>query len=248
MAVSGFTWYQGEANECPNNLPLRYGTPCGGEYYACQLRALITSWRSHFVNTPVDAPFLVNELGGIQDPQWAVMRQSFHQATQGLPNTAVIANSDMADTSGRVDKGLPSGAMHSKRKVNLGFRNGVAMLKLLGGSVEALGLASASGPVLQSAAIEKQSSSSSSSSRSTNTSTSTGTTAISGNAAVDISYKVTMTFDAQTADNLHFAGAACCIICCQSQNGSAVQLRVENSSDPTGYTWHRSEVPVVTGE
>jgi hypothetical protein len=26
MAVAGFTWYQGEANECPSALPLRFGS------------------------------------------------------------------------------------------------------------------------------------------------------------------------------------------------------------------------------
>ena len=32
MAVSGFTWYQGEANECPKVEPVRMAGPCGGEY------------------------------------------------------------------------------------------------------------------------------------------------------------------------------------------------------------------------
>lgn len=90
----------------PNTEPVRDSVPCGGKYYACQLGALIASWRSHFVNSAEDAPFLVNELGGLQDAQWAVMRQSMHEAVIGLPRTAVIANADMADNSGRVLHGL----------------------------------------------------------------------------------------------------------------------------------------------
>ena len=56
MAVSGFTWYQGEANECPKvcvttpcSVPMI--GPCGGTYYACQLKALILDWRLTFVNS-----------------------------------------------------------------------------------------------------------------------------------------------------------------------------------------------------
>jgi hypothetical protein len=32
MAVAGFTWYQGEANECPRNEPVQLNWPCGGTY------------------------------------------------------------------------------------------------------------------------------------------------------------------------------------------------------------------------
>lgn len=220
MALSGFTWYQGEANECPHALPVRDSGPCGGQYYACQLRALIDDWRLQFVNSPTDVPFLVNELGALQDPEWPVLRQSMHQAVAGLPNTHVVANSDMGTTGGRTSHGLPSGAMHSARKVNLGRRNGLAMLALRGASLAGFAASGATGPVLQSATIAKQ-----------------------GAAG----YKVVIEFNKSTGDNLHFAGAAECKICCTTKNGSAVQLRIENASAPGGYTWARSEVPTVTG-
>ena len=29
--------------------------PCGGEYYACQMKALIEDWRLEFINSPADA-------------------------------------------------------------------------------------------------------------------------------------------------------------------------------------------------
>jgi len=111
--------------------------------------------------------------------------------------------------------------MHSPRKVNLGRRNGLAMLQLLGKPLPAHGFAQSGsiGPVLQSATIAKQPDGS--------------------------SYQIEISFKASTADNLHFAGAACCTICCATQNGSAIKLRVVNDSDPSGYTWQRSEVPTV---
>lgn len=98
----------------------------------------------------------MNELGGLQDQQWTVLRQSMHQAVANLTKTAVIANSDMGDDSGRVNHGLPSGAMHSKRKVNLGRRNGLAMIELMGGNLDTFAPhTGASGPVLESATISE---------------------------------------------------------------------------------------------
>eukprot|EP01046_Picozoa_sp_COSAG06_P039973 COSAG06_NODE_4787_length_3954_cov_12.519585_5_plen_171_part_00 len=161
-----------------------------------------------------EAPFLVNELGGLQDPQWTVLRQAMHEAVSNLTKAAVIANSDMGDDSGRVRAGLPSGAMHSRRKVNLGRRNGLAMIKLMEGDVEKLAPhTGASGPVLQSATISKD----------------------------QEEYTVTITFKEETAQMLHFAGAADCTICCASRNGSAIALRVENASDPTVSTTHTKQ-------
>jgi hypothetical protein len=62
------------------------------------------------------------------------------------------------------------------------------------------------------------------------------------------SYTVTVRFDDtdnSTAGGLHFEGSACCTICCGHKNGSALQLRVVNTSDLTGYTWQRTELPSV---
>jgi hypothetical protein len=59
-----------KANECPTTLPIEDRGPCGGNFYACQLAALVKHWRSTFVNSPANAPFLINELGGLQDEQW----------------------------------------------------------------------------------------------------------------------------------------------------------------------------------
>jgi hypothetical protein len=193
-----------------------------------------------------------------------------HEAVQGVANAAVVANSDMGDDdNGRTRNGLPDGAMHSKRKVciatvvslilprdgvecgiggshararthththththartharthkvNLGWRNGLAMLRLLGRSLGNFASVS-TGPVLQSAMITKQD--------------------VTGGSR----YDVTITFNESTTQGMHFAGAADCTICCSAKNGSAVQLRVVNSSDPTGYTWQRSEIPTVSG-
>jgi hypothetical protein len=219
MAVSGFTWYQGEANECPKVEPVRMAGPCGGEYYACQLRAMIEDWRLTFVNSPPDAPFLVNELGAMQDAEWPVMRQAFHQAVEGLARAAVVANSDMGATGGRMRNGLPLGAMHSGRKVNLGRRNGLAMLGLQRRPLSKTFAPYYSGPQLETATITK----------------------------VGASYEVKVTFESASAEGLHFSGAACCTICCVTRNGSAIQLQVANASDRTGFTWERTEPPTVAG-
>lgn len=240
MAISGITWFQGEANECPHAYPVKQAGPCGGKYYACQLRAMIEDWRLHFVNAAPNVPFLVNELGALQDPEWPVLRQAMHQAVDGLPKAAVIANSDMGDNNGRIFNGLPSGAMHSRRKVNLGRRNGLAMLSFLLGVDASAELtrfapktASAFGPVLESATILK---------------TPPNAQQAEEGEEVGNSYEVTLTFTAETATSLHFVGSACCTICCGSRNGSAIKLRVENASAPSGYSWQRTESPsVVSG-
>lgn len=148
----------------------------------------------------------------------------------GLTKAAVIANSDMGDDNGRVRRGLPEGAMHSRRKVNLGRRNGLAMIELMGGSVGKFAPhTGASGPVLESATIVKS-----------------AVVSESQGGYAD-TYNVTIRFKRETAESLHFAGAADCIICCGSQNGSAIKLRVVNASDATGYTWQRTELPTVSG-
>ena len=77
-----------------------------------------------------------------------------HQAVSNLTKAAVIANSDMGDDSGRVRNGLPSGAMHSARKVNLGRRNGLAMISLMGGDIASFAPETGpTGPVLESATV-----------------------------------------------------------------------------------------------
>jgi hypothetical protein len=40
-----------------------------------------------------------------------------HQAVVELPQAVVVANSDMGFDNGRINGGLPEGAMHSQRKV-----------------------------------------------------------------------------------------------------------------------------------
>lgn len=60
-------------------------------------------------------------------------------------------------------------------------------------------------------------------------------------------YSVEISFKKETAQLLHFAGAADCTICCATENGSAIKLRIDNASDPTGYTWQRTEPPTVKG-
>jgi len=118
-----------------------------------------------------------------QDAEWPVMRQAFHEGTAGLPSAAVVANSDMGTSGGRVRNGLPSGAMHSGRKVNLGRRNALLMLKLRGKQIAPSfqpGGAS-SGPVLESATI----------------------TETSGGG----SYEVSITFEKATAASMHWSGS-----------------------------------------
>jgi hypothetical protein len=92
------------------------------------------------------------------------------------------------------------------------------MINLVHGSVSGFAR-SPSGPVLESATIVKA----------------TG------------GYMISIVFTANTSDGLHFTGAADCTVCCSAANGSAVQLRTQNATDPTGYTWQRSELPVVSG-
>ena len=179
----------------------------------------------------------MNELGALPDAEWPVMRQAFHEGVAGVANAAVVANSDMGETDGRTTQnGFPSGKMHSGRKVNLGRRNGLAMLKLLGrpiGSFQPGG--AASGPVLESATITKMGKSDA------------GVAAAESDAesTESESFAVRIVFQKASATNMHFAGSACCIDCCGAQNASAVQLRVANASDPTGFTWQRAGLPVV---
>eukprot|EP00040_Diaphanoeca_grandis_P022645 m.122132 g.122132 ORF g.122132 m.122132 type:complete len:517 (+) comp28902_c0_seq1:561-2111(+) len=219
MAVRGFTWFQGEANECGSYAP-KPGTnsPCGGKYYACQLRAMIDDWRETFKQLAV--PFLVNELGALQDKNWPVLRHAFHEACSSLNHTAVISNTDLGDDGGRVNHGIPEGAMHSKRKIELGRRNALAMLSLVFPSQFATTVSS--GPLMQTVAIQTTGSSLSST-------------------------QIVIGFSPDTSKGLHFAGAADCIACCNtsSMQNSPIMLRVENKSDVTGFTWQRTSLPQV---
>ena len=88
--------------------------------------------------------------------------------------------------------------MHSPRKVYLGRRNGLAMLDLMGAATAGFAPFGATGPVLESAVI---------------TTTQQGSNIDSGGA----SYNVTITFNAKTAQKLHFAGAADCAVCCRAR-------------------------------
>ena len=56
MALSGFTWYQGEANECPHALPVRDSGPCGGQYYACTLGPVAVFGTRRFCHSDMTLP------------------------------------------------------------------------------------------------------------------------------------------------------------------------------------------------
>ena len=248
MAVTGFTWFQGESNECPTDRPGRWlndtfvpaipnGGPCGGEYYACQINAMLSDWRAVFKQPAV--PFLVNELGALADHNWPVMRQSFHQGLSTLQHAAVVANADMG-VAGKVfgvPPGLPSGAMHSPRKQELGRRNALAMLALAHPKVTLPGTGSSSGPVLASASI-----------------VAAAAAAVIPTASglhVRGAVKVTATFDPATAKGLHWHGTAECTVCCTPNANyrefSALELRVVNDSDITGFSWQRTAMPTIAG-
>jgi hypothetical protein len=162
-----------------------------------------------------------------------------------LSKTAVISNSDLAFTSGNVQHGLPQGSMHSRRKLELGRRNARAVialafpaapLKPLGSSARTSAAASAGaaaaeatwgGPVLASATIAPS------------------TAADAGGGGGGGALTVTVRFEPASAAGLHFHGAADCVACCSHANGSALALRVANASDATGFSWQRTEQPVV---
>jgi hypothetical protein len=111
-----------------------------------------------------------------------------------------------------------------------------------GGSLDGFAPA-ASGPVLLSASISKQQQQR----RSYSNGSGAAVRSSSDDGGDGDAYEVSIEFTAATAGTLHFAGAAECTICCSHMNGSAIQLRVENATDPTGYSWQRSGLPTVTG-
>jgi sialate O-acetylesterase len=133
MALAGVAWFQGESQACGYSAP---GAPCGGAYYACQLRAMIEDWRAKLRQPAL--PFLVIELCGLGMQQWPNIRAAQQAAVAGLAGVATIPNHDLAWQND----------MHSHRKVVLGWRKHLRMLALAGN-----GSVAWSGPVLQSARV-----------------------------------------------------------------------------------------------
>jgi sialate O-acetylesterase len=113
MALSGIIFFQGESNACGYAAA---GQPCGGSFYACQLRALINDWRLK-LKAPA-LPFLVTELGALVQPQWPNMRAAMQAAVSGLANAGTVVNHDLGWHQD----------MHSRRKVALGRRQQLWML------------------------------------------------------------------------------------------------------------------------
>ena len=134
VALSGVAWFQGESNNCGYHAP---GAPCGGAYYACQLRAMIEDWRAKLAQPAL--PFAVIELCALENDQWPNLRAAQQMATAGLANTVTIPNHDLGD----------NGDMHSRRKAALARRQALWMLHAaLGNDTQPW-----SGPALQGAEV-----------------------------------------------------------------------------------------------
>ena len=92
MALSGFLWYQGEANT---------GTLACARSYACLFPAMITGWRTAF-NAP-DAFFGFAQLstfGCLPSPGWTLplavpQLRDAQMAAKGIPNVGFVTNADL---------------------------------------------------------------------------------------------------------------------------------------------------------
>ena len=242
MAVAGFAWFQGESNECPTVQ----GWPCGGSYLACQLRAMIEDWRRAFdagaganatgAGPLPPTPFIVNELGAHRDGNWPLLRQAFHEALGGLEGSAVISNSDL---------GSNNAAMHSQRKAELGRRMALAMGALTAAASRAGGGRGASSASAATAAAAAEAAAPLPGAWAGPT---LRTASILPEPGQPGALRVTVGFEPATAATLHLAGAAECSLCCGSDAGSPLMLRVANASDITGFTWQRTAMPTVGGD
>jgi hypothetical protein len=134
VPLRGVLWFQGESNACGYHAP---GAPCGGAFYACQLRAMISDWRAKLSQPAL--PFLAIELCALEEPQWPNMRAAQQAAVAGLANAATVPNHDLGDNND----------MHSRRKAMLGRRQALWML----GAAYGDAAAPWSGPVLESAQV-----------------------------------------------------------------------------------------------
>jgi len=134
VALGGITWFQGESNNCGYH---EAGAPCGGAFYACQLRALVEDWRAKLAQPAL--PFIAIELCALENAQWPNMRAAQQRALAGLASAATIPNHDLGD----------NGDMHSRRKVMLGRRQALWALR----NVYDVATQQWSGPALQSAQV-----------------------------------------------------------------------------------------------
>ena len=69
-----------------------------GADYACQLRALIEDWRAEFVNSPPDAPFLVNGANLRANLNPRNIQAVVFWRTSRYVWSAIIANCSICDT------------------------------------------------------------------------------------------------------------------------------------------------------
>ena len=183
---AGVMWYQGEANS-RDFLN-----------YTCQFPALIADWQQHhFGNSPQTdnhnntnnkLPFVYVQLAGfVHGMTWPAMRAAQDVVLTTLPNVGRAVAVDLADPTS------PLGAIHPRRKYEVGRRVALQMIRLLYdiNSTSTSGMA-AEGPVL---ADVRQ-----------------GWDDPSGH------YSVKVQFEPETAHGLHLADAAACTECCDRQS------------------------------
>jgi sialate O-acetylesterase len=126
MRFVGVVWYQGEANSDDATS------------YACRFPAMITDWRIKF-SLPDLSLFYV-QLAGFKANNWAEIRAAQDAALQ-LPGVGVAIASDLGDP------GAPAGAIHPRRKQEVGRRLALNARVLLYGERDGLVY---QGPVLDS--------------------------------------------------------------------------------------------------
>jgi len=215
MALSGIVYFQGESNACGYTAP---GEPCGGEYYACQLRAMIRDWRSKLRDATL--PFLVTELCALTQPQWPNLRAAQREAVSGLVRAGTLPNHDL----GWEDD------MHSRRKARLGWRQHLWMLGMVYGDRRRGGTTLVvSGPALQSATIAPSNPTGVGGVKITVVFTPNTSTGLHFNGTGDCDYAQPKGFD-----------------CCgETQSPLAVRVANASAADGTGWTWVRTGFPVV---
>jgi sialate O-acetylesterase len=163
MRFVGTLWYQGEANA---------GDPAS---YACRFPAMIADWRKKF-NLP-DLSFFFVQLAAYPTQDYSLIRAAQLDATQ-LPKVGFATAVDLGDPSS------PSGAVHPRRKQEVGRRLSLAVRSLQ--YAERGGLIY-SGPKLAGVQLGQDE---------------------NGFSTVSLS------FEPGTADRLHVFDAPECVLCC----------------------------------
>jgi sialate O-acetylesterase len=175
MRFVGALWYQGEANAL------------GAANYACRFPAMISDWRKQFLEH--DTPFVYVQLAAFDDSADYSKIRAAQDAALALPKVGVAHAIDLGDPSS------PCGAIHSRRKQEVGRRLSLAMRAMM----------------LQS--NETEGSSNNNNNNNNNTKYWSGPVLLSPVQIVNHTVAI-LTFDSQTTDGMHLHGTGGCTECC----------------------------------